>query len=47
MYSPELMKFIINYQKPEYDETVNKKVKHFRFSLKDRILASVLLLTKK
>jgi len=47
MYSPEFMKFLINYQKPEYNESVNKKVHYFRFSLKDRILASVLLLSKK
>jgi len=47
MYSPELMKFLINYQKPEYDDSVNRQVKHFKFSLKDRILASVLVTCKK
>lgn len=47
MYSPEFMRFLINYQKPEYNENVHKVVKHFRFSLKDRVLASVLLLSKK
>jgi len=47
MYSPEFMRFLINYQKPEYNENVHKVVKHFRFSFKDRVLASVLLLSKK
>lgn len=47
MYSPELMRFLINYQKPEYNENVDKKVNYFRFSLKDRILASILLLNKR
>ena len=47
MYSPEFMKFLINYQKPEYNENVNKQVKYFSFSLKDRVLASILLLSKK
>lgn len=47
MYSQEFMRYLINYQKPEYNENIHKKVKHFRFSLKDRVLASVLLLSKK
>lgn len=47
MYSPEFMRYLINYQKPEYNENVHKQVKHFGFGLKDRILASVLLLSKK
>ena len=47
MYSPEFMRFLINYQKPEYKENVHLHVKHFKFKLKDRILASVLLLNKK
>lgn len=47
MYSPEFMKYLINYQKGEFNENVDKEVRHFRFSLKDRILASVLLLNKK
>lgn len=46
MYSPEFMRFLINYQKPEYDDSVNRRVKHFRLSLKDRVLASVLLLVR-
>lgn len=47
MYSPEFMKFLIDYQKPEYNENIHKQVKHFRFGLKDRFLASILLLNKK
>lgn len=47
MYSPEFMRYLINYQKGEYNENVNKQIKHFRFSLKNLILASVLLVNKK
>ena len=47
MFSPEFMRYLINYQKPEYNENVYKQVKNFRFSLKNRVLASVLLLNKK
>lgn len=47
MYSKEFMRFLINYQKPEYNENVNKQVKYFSFGLKDRVLASILLLSKK
>lgn len=47
MYSPEFMRYLINYQKPEYNENVNKKVKYFKFGLFDRVLASVLLLCQK
>lgn len=47
MYSPEFMRYLINYQKPEYNENGHRKVKYFRFSLKDRVLASVLLFSKK
>lgn len=47
MYSPEFMRYLINYQKPEYNQNVNKQVKYFKFSLLDRVLASVLLLSKK
>lgn len=47
MYSPEFMRYLINYQKPEYNENVHKQVKNFKFGLKDRVLASVLLLSKK
>lgn len=46
MFSPEFMKYLINYQKPEYNENIHKHVKKFRFSLKDRILASVMLIIK-
>jgi hypothetical protein len=44
MFSPEFMRYLINYQKPEYNENVHKQIKTFKFSLKDRIFASVLLL---
>ena len=47
MYSPEFMRYLINYQKPEYNENVNKQVRNFKFGLKDRVLASILLLSKK
>lgn len=47
MYSPEFMRYLINYQKGECNESVNKKIKHFRFHLKNRVLASVLLTNKK
>lgn len=47
MFSPELMRYIINYQKPEYNNNIYKQVKYFGFSLLDRVLASVLLLNKK
>ena len=47
MFSPELMRFLIDYQKPEYNKNVHKHVRNFRFSLKDRILAAVLLISKK
>ncbi len=47
MYSQEFMRYLINYQTPEYNENVNKQVKHFRFSLKNRVAAFVFLLNKK
>lgn len=47
MYSPEFMRYLINYQKGESNQNVDKEVRHFRFGLKDRILASVLLTNKK
>ena len=47
MYSPEFMRYLINYQKGEFNESVNKEVRHFGFSLKNRILASVLLINKR
>lgn len=47
MFSPEFMKYLINYQTPEYNENVHKKVKNFKFSLKDRVLSYVLLINKK
>ena len=47
MYSPEFMKYLINYQKPEYDDKVNKQIKYFDFKPKNNKLASILLLIKK
>ncbi len=47
MYSQELMRFLINYQKPEYNHNVHKEVRYFKFGWLDRVLASVLLLNKK
>ena len=47
MYSPEFMKYLINYQKPEYDETVNKSVKYFKFGPKNNKLALEFLVNKK
>lgn len=45
MYSPEFMRYLINYQKPEYNENLHKTVKTFGFGFFNR-LASVLLLNK-
>jgi len=47
MYSDEFMKFLINYQKPEYDKSVDKQVRNFRFKTKHNRLAAVFLLSKK
>ena len=47
MFSPEFMRFLINYQTPEYKEEKSKHVKYFRFSLKDRFLAYSTLFNKK
>lgn len=47
MYSPEFMRYLINYQKPEYNENIHKQIKNFRFGLKDRVLSYVFLLNKK
>lgn len=47
MYSPEFMRFLINYQKPDLKKVETKHVRHFHFGLMDRILASVLLLNKR
>lgn len=47
MYSPEFMKFLINYQKPEYKEKQHIQIKYFKFGLKDRIVSYVYLLNKK
>lgn len=47
MFSKEFMRFLINYQTPEYDESVHKQEKRFKFNSKNNKLASVLLLNKK
>lgn len=47
MYSPEFMRYLINYQKGEYNGNIHKQIRNFRFSLKNLILASVLLISKK
>jgi len=47
MYSPDFMRYLINYQKGELNENVGKEVRNFKFSLKNRILAAVLLTAKK
>lgn len=47
MYSPEFMRFLINYQKPEYNANIYKEVRNFKFDLKNTRLASVLLLNRK
>ena len=47
MYSHEFMRFLINYQKPDYNEKIDREVRHFRFDMKNNRLASVLLLNKK
>lgn len=46
MYSPEFMKFLINYQKPEYNHTVNKQITYFN-NRRGNKLATILLLIKK
>lgn len=47
MFSLEFMRFLINYQKPEYNENVDREVKIFKFGLKNRVLSYVLLHNKK
>lgn len=47
MYSPEFMRFLINYQKPEKNENTTKVVKNFRFGIRNTKLAAVHLMTKK
>ncbi len=50
MFSPEFMRFLINYQKSECDNSVNnsdKQVKFFKFKSGHNKLASILLLNKK
>jgi len=47
MYSKEFMRFLINYQKPEYNGNIHKSVKNFRFDVKNNKLAFSFLLNKK
>lgn len=47
MYSKEFMKFLINYQTPEYNKDIHKHTKTFKFEPKHGKLATVLLLNKK
>jgi len=47
MYSPEFMRYLINYQKPEYNENVDSQVRNFKFGFKDRVLSYVYLLNKR
>ena len=47
MFSPEFMKYLINYQKPEYNESVERKTINFKFKHKNGKLAHVFLLNKK
>jgi len=47
MYSQEFMKFLINYQKPEFDGSLERQTKYFNFKNKNNTLASILLLIKK
>lgn len=47
MYSPEFMRYLINYQMPEYNENIHKKTKNFKFKSGPRRWAEVLLLNKK
>lgn len=46
MYSQEFMRYLIKYQTPDYDESVNKKTKYLGFGFRTK-LASVLLVNKK
>lgn len=46
MYSPAFMRYLINYQKPEYNENLHKSVKHFGFGFMNK-LASVLMLSRR
>lgn len=47
MYSPEFMKFLINYQKPEYNSTLDRQIKYFKSKTRNNRLASILLVIKK
>lgn len=47
MYSPEFMRFLINYQKPEINNNIYRQTKNFKFSPRHNKLAAVLLLNRK
>jgi len=47
MYSPEFMKFLIDYQKPEYNGNIDKQTRYFNFKNKNNTLATILLMLKK
>lgn len=47
MFSPEFMRFLINYQKPEYDSNIYKQVKQFKFKSGGNRLAAEFLSVKK
>lgn len=47
MFSQEFMKFLINYQKPEFDCRVETQVKYFSLGTRTNKLASILLLIKR
>lgn len=47
MFSQDFMRFLINYQTPEYKKDVNKEVRYLGFGTKRAKLASVLLTVRK
>lgn len=47
MYSPEFMRFLINYQKPDYNDKVNKSVKTFDLNPRNGKWAAILLPVRK
>ncbi|MBP7212210.1 hypothetical protein KBA27_05185 [bacterium] len=47
MYSEAFMRYLINYQKPEYDSSVDRDVRTIKFKKSGGKLAEVLLTVKK
>lgn len=47
MYSQEFIRFLFNYQKPEFKKDIYKETKHFGMRSKLSDLATVVLLNKK